>query len=92
MAPAAPPTSLYVLFVYLGGGSTVEKFATRHSIWNACAAGVIPKEIVETLFQFSKYEVPGHVVVEIRGRRTTRMKRLELFLRRKDGHAKHHGQ
>jgi len=36
------------------------------SIWNAAAAGVDPDEIVETLHQFSKYEVPQHVAVEIR--------------------------
>lgn len=39
---------------------------TPLSIWNACAAGVRPDEIVETLNEFSKYEVPGHVAVEIR--------------------------
>ena len=35
------------------------------SIWNAAAAGVTPDEIVEALREFSKYEVPRHVVVEI---------------------------
>ena len=39
---------------------------TPLSIWNAAAAGVGPDDIVETLYQFSKYEVPQHVVVEIR--------------------------
>src|SRR5439155_11699936 len=39
---------------------------TPLSIWNACAAGVLPDDIVDTLAQFSKYEVPGHVAVEIR--------------------------
>jgi DNA excision repair protein ERCC-3 len=36
------------------------------SIWNACAAGVETAEIVQTLHEFSKYEVPQHVAVEIR--------------------------
>ena len=39
---------------------------TPLSIWNACAAGVETTEIVETLHEFSKYDVPQHVAVEIR--------------------------
>ncbi len=39
---------------------------TPLSIWNACAAGVETAEIVETLHEFSKYDVPQHVAVEIR--------------------------
>ena len=39
---------------------------TPLSIWNACAAGVRPDEIAETLTHFSKYEVPGHIAIEIR--------------------------
>jgi DNA excision repair protein ERCC-3 len=39
---------------------------TPLSIWNACAAGVRPEEIVGTLTEFSKYDVPQHVAVEIR--------------------------
>jgi DNA excision repair protein ERCC-3 len=39
---------------------------TPLSIWNACAAGLTPAEIVETLHRFSKYDVPQHVAVEIR--------------------------
>jgi DNA excision repair protein ERCC-3 len=39
---------------------------TPLSIWNACAAGVAPAEIVETLHEFSKYDVPEHVTVEVR--------------------------
>ena len=39
---------------------------TPLSIWNAAAAGVEPEAIVETLHRFSKYDVPQHVVVEIR--------------------------
>ena len=36
------------------------------SIWNACAAGIGTGEITRTLEEFSKYEVPPHVAVEIR--------------------------
>ena len=39
---------------------------TPLSIWNACAAGVTPDEIVTSLHEYSKYEVPQHVAVEIR--------------------------
>ena len=39
---------------------------TPLSIWNACAAGIATAEIVETLQEFSKYDVPQHVAVEIR--------------------------
>ena len=39
---------------------------TPLSIWNACAAGVATGEIIETLHEFSKYDVPQHVAVEIR--------------------------
>lgn len=39
---------------------------TPLSIWNACAAGVDPAEITATLHEFSKYEVPAHILFEIR--------------------------
>ncbi len=39
---------------------------TPLSIWNACAAGVQAAEIVATLYEYSKYDVPAHVAVEIR--------------------------
>ena len=39
---------------------------TPLSIWNACAAGVGTTDIIETLQEFSKYDVPQHVAVEIR--------------------------
>jgi len=39
---------------------------TPLSIWNACAAGVRPDEIVQTLTHYAKYEVPGHIAIEIR--------------------------
>ena len=38
---------------------------TPLSIWNACASGVSPEEITETLVQFSKYPVPNNVLFEI---------------------------
>ena len=50
---------------------------TPLSIWNAAAAGVEPDAIVETLEQFSKYEVPPHVSVEIRDY-ASRYGRLQL--------------
>jgi DNA excision repair protein ERCC-3 len=50
---------------------------TPLSIWNAAAAGVEPDEIVETLYHFAKYEVPQHVVVEIRDY-ASRYGRLQL--------------
>jgi len=50
---------------------------TPLSIWNACAAGVTTDEIVDTLHRFSKYDVPSHVLVEIRDF-ATRYGRLEL--------------
>jgi DNA excision repair protein ERCC-3 len=39
---------------------------TPLSIWNACAAGIGTAEIVGTLQEFSKYDVPQQVAVEIR--------------------------
>jgi len=50
---------------------------TPLSIWNAAAAGVGPDEIVDTLHQFSKYEAPRHVEVEIRDY-ASRYGRLQL--------------
>ncbi len=50
---------------------------TPLSIWNAAAAGVETDEILDTLQQFSKYEVPQNVVVEIRDR-ASRYGRLQL--------------
>ncbi|MFN0052605.1 MAG: DNA repair helicase XPB [Planctomycetales bacterium] len=38
---------------------------TPLSIWNACAAGMSPQAIVETLHALSKYDVPHHVGTEI---------------------------
>jgi DNA excision repair protein ERCC-3 len=39
---------------------------TPLSIWNACAAGTTTDEIAATLHGFSKYEIPAHVLREIR--------------------------
>lgn len=36
------------------------------SIWNACVAGTTPQQIAATLGTFSKYDVPQHVLQEIR--------------------------
>jgi DNA excision repair protein ERCC-3 len=38
---------------------------TALSIWNACAAGEKPQEVVETLRSLSRYPVPEHIVTEI---------------------------
>lgn len=38
---------------------------TPLSIWNACAAGVLANEIIETLVCYSKYPVPEHVLTGI---------------------------
>lgn len=39
---------------------------TTLSIWNACASGLLPEDIIKTLIQFAKYSVPEHIIVEIR--------------------------
>jgi DNA excision repair protein ERCC-3 len=39
---------------------------TPLSIWNACASGVAPDWIVDSLREFAKYPVPEHVACEIR--------------------------
>lgn len=39
---------------------------TPLSIWNACAAGTTTDEIADSLQAFSKYDIPGHVLREIR--------------------------
>jgi DNA excision repair protein ERCC-3 len=38
---------------------------TPLSIWNACAAGMSAPQIVDTLYAFAKYEVPGLIETEI---------------------------
>jgi DNA excision repair protein ERCC-3 len=39
---------------------------TPLSIWNACAAGTTTEEIAATLCRYSKYDVPPHVLIEVR--------------------------
>jgi DNA excision repair protein ERCC-3 len=39
---------------------------TPLSIWNACAAGTTAEQIADTLCRFSKYEVPAHVLQQVR--------------------------
>jgi len=39
---------------------------TPLSIWNACAARITTDEITQTLQEYSKYDVPQHVLVQIR--------------------------
>jgi DNA excision repair protein ERCC-3 len=39
---------------------------TPLSVWNAASAGVRADWIVDTLFRFSKYDVPQHVLVQVR--------------------------
>ena len=100
---------------YLGARDALARFAelikspehihtyriTPLSIWNACAAGVEAAEIVDTLHEFSKYDVPQHVAVEIRdyasryGRlrlsRDSRVQRLEQGREAGDrGHVQYH--
>ena len=56
---------------------------TPLSIWNACAAGTTPAQIAATLRAYSKYDVPPHVLQEIRDY-ASRYGRLQLE-RRDDG-------
>ena len=39
---------------------------TPLSIWNATAAGVSPDQITSSLCEYAKYDVPGHVLTEVR--------------------------
>ena len=39
---------------------------TPLSIWNACAAGVLIDEILDTLDQYTKYPIPEHIRIEIK--------------------------
>src|SRR5436305_13067171 len=50
---------------------------TPLSIWNACAAGVSPDEIVATLRELARYPVPAHLEAGIRGH-ASRYGRLRL--------------
>jgi DNA excision repair protein ERCC-3 len=39
---------------------------TPLSIWNACAAGVLIDEILDTLDRYTKYPIPEHIRIEIK--------------------------
>ncbi len=39
---------------------------TPLSLWNACAAGLVVERVIETLLEFSKYEVPTNVLADVR--------------------------
>jgi len=39
---------------------------TPLSIWNACAAGVLIDEVLDTLDQYTKYPIPEHIRIEIK--------------------------
>src|SRR4029453_13921017 len=39
---------------------------TPLSLWNACSAGVTVDRVVETLVEFSKYEIPANVLADVR--------------------------
>ncbi len=56
---------------------------TPLSLWNAAAAGMKADEIIESLYQFSKYDVPQNILVEIRDS-VARYGKLKLF-KREDG-------
>ncbi|MCC6796525.1 MAG: DEAD/DEAH box helicase [Candidatus Hydrogenedentes bacterium] len=51
---------------------------TPLSLWNAAASGMTADEIVERLKQFSRYEVPDNVIVDVRDN-VSRYGRLKLF-------------
>jgi DNA excision repair protein ERCC-3 len=51
---------------------------TPLSLWNARAAGVSSEEMIEILYEFSKYDVPGNIVHDIRDY-VGRYGRLKLF-------------
>jgi len=51
---------------------------TPLSLWNAASAGMTAEEIVANLFEFSKYEVPDNVIVDIEDN-VARYGRLKLY-------------
>lgn len=57
---------------------------TPLSLWNAAASGMAADEIVERLVQYSRYEVPDNVVVDIRDN-VSRYGRLKLFKKEAGG-------
>ncbi len=57
---------------------------TPLSLWNAAASGMTANEIVERLKQFSRYEVPDNVIVDVRDN-VSRYGRLKLFKKEAGG-------
>jgi len=53
---------------------------TPLSIWNACASGMSAKEIANVLKEYSKYDVPPHIEVEVKDY-ASRYGRLKIFRR-----------
>lgn len=51
---------------------------TPLSLWNAAASGMAADEIVDRLKQFSRYEIPDNVIVDVRDN-VSRYGRLKLF-------------
>jgi len=39
---------------------------TPLSLWNACAAGLRVEDVLDTLAEYSKYELPGNVLADVR--------------------------
>ncbi len=56
---------------------------TPLSLWNAAASGMSASEIVDILNQFSKYELPQNVIVDVQDN-VARYGRIKLF-KREDG-------
>ncbi|MBI5093290.1 MAG: helicase-associated domain-containing protein [Candidatus Hydrogenedentes bacterium] len=56
---------------------------TPLSLWNAAAAGMTAQQIVDLLFQYSKYEVPQNIIVDVHDN-VARYGKLKLF-KREDG-------
>ncbi|MFA6241772.1 MAG: DNA repair helicase XPB [Candidatus Hydrogenedentales bacterium] len=56
---------------------------TPLSLWNAAAAGMTADQIIEHLRQFSKYEIPDNVIVDVRDN-VGRYGRLKLY-KKEDG-------
>lgn len=48
------------------------------SLWNAAAAGMNADEIIDALVQFSKYEIPQNIIVEVKDY-VSRYGRLKLY-------------
>ena len=53
---------------------------TPLSLWNARAAGMSAEEMVDVLEEYSKYDVPGNILHDIRDY-VGRYGRLKLFMR-----------